>query len=149
MILKSIALENIRSYTFQKIEFPQGSILLSGDIGSGKSTILLAIEFALFGILGKQLSGNALLRNGSNVGSVTLEFNIDKTEVLIKRVLKRGKDSVGQAAGYIVIDGVKKEATPVELKAEILKILGYPSSLITKSKNHVFRYTVYTPQENS
>jgi len=50
MILKSIVLDNIRSYAYQEIRFPRGSILLSGDIGAGKSTILHAIEFALFGI---------------------------------------------------------------------------------------------------
>ena len=33
MILKSIKLNNIRSYLNQKIDFPTGSLLLSGDIG--------------------------------------------------------------------------------------------------------------------
>ena len=41
MLLKSIHLENIRSYLDEKINFPSGSILLSGDVGCGKSTILL------------------------------------------------------------------------------------------------------------
>ena len=55
MILKYIKLENIRSYLNQIIEFPTGSVLLSGDIGSGKSTVLLAIEFVLFGVKRKDL----------------------------------------------------------------------------------------------
>jgi exonuclease SbcC len=63
MILKSIRLENIRSYTNQTIEFPLGTTLFEGDIGSGKSTILMAIEFALFG-LGSE-KGAALLRVGA------------------------------------------------------------------------------------
>ena len=50
MIINKIKLENIRSYLNQEIELPEGSVLLSGDIGSGKSTILLATEFALFGL---------------------------------------------------------------------------------------------------
>ena len=50
MIIKSLKLKNIRSYTDQIIDFPDKSIMLSGDIGSGKSTLLLAIEFALFEI---------------------------------------------------------------------------------------------------
>jgi len=44
-------LRNIRSYTFQTIDFSDGSTLLIGDIGSGKTTILLAVEFALFGLI--------------------------------------------------------------------------------------------------
>jgi len=147
MLLRSIKLENIRSYTNQEVSFPEGSLLLSGDVGSGKSSILLGIEFALFGIRGKRLSGNSLLRNGKNEGSVELSFSIDDKDVVIKRKLKRGKDNVGQVAGYIIKDGVKKEATPVELKSDIVNLLGYPKELVSKSKNLVYRYTVYTPQE--
>ena len=50
MIIKSLKLENIRSYTSCLIDFKLGTTLFEGDIGSGKSTILMAIEFALFGL---------------------------------------------------------------------------------------------------
>ena len=46
MKINKITLDNIRSYEHQEIEFPEGSTLLSGDIGSGKTSILLGIEFA-------------------------------------------------------------------------------------------------------
>ena len=49
MILESIELKNIRSYEQEQIKFPKGITLFEGDMGSGKSTILMAIEFALFG----------------------------------------------------------------------------------------------------
>ena len=147
MLLKSVKLENIRSYLNQSISFPTGSVLLSGDVGSGKSSILLAIEFALFGVRRKHLSGSSLLRHGKNQGSVELSFDIDGKEVIIKRVLKRGKKDIQQEAGYIVINGIKKQGTAVELKTEILNLLGYPKELITKTKNLVYRYTIYTPQE--
>jgi len=147
MQLISLKLENIRSYLNQEIVFPTGSLLLSGDIGSGKSTILLAIEFALFGIRRKHLTGNALLRNGKNTGSVELKFTLNNKEIIIKRTLKRGKKETQQDSGYIIIDGVKKSATPQELKTIILDLLGYPKELISKTKNLVYRYTVYTPQE--
>ena len=45
-------------------------------------------------------------------------------------------------------NGRKKEDTPVELKAVILDLLGYPKELVTKSKDLIYRYTVYTPQED-
>ncbi len=147
MILKSLKLENIRSYNNQRIDFPAGSILLAGDIGAGKSSVLLAIEFALFGIRRKHLSGEALLRNGKSKGSVLLNFEIEGKDIIIKRELVRKKDSVEQDKGYVVVNGLKKEGTAVELKAEIINLLGYPRELLTKSKNLVYRYTVYTPQE--
>ena len=56
----------------EKVEFSDGSVMLSGDIGCGKSTILLAAEFALFGIMKGDVSGESLLRNGKNEGNVEL-----------------------------------------------------------------------------
>ncbi len=147
MIIKSVKLENIRSYTSQEIEFPAGSTLLAGDIGSGKSTILLAIEFALFGTKRNDLPASSLLRHGKKAGSVELKFDLDGKEIIVKRVLKRGKEDISQEAGYIVVDDAKKEGTAIELKTDILNLLGYPKQLITKSKDLVYRYTVYTPQE--
>ncbi|NQV09469.1 SMC family ATPase, partial [Candidatus Woesearchaeota archaeon] len=147
MIIKSVILKNIRSYLDEKINFPSGSVLLSGDIGSGKSTVLLGIEFVLFGFERKHLSGSTLLRNGEKEGSVEVNFEIDGKDVVIKRVLKRTKDSIKQEAGYIIIDKTKKELTPVELRAFVLNLLGYPKELLTKSKDIIYKYTVYTPQE--
>lgn len=148
MILKRVVLNNIRSYKSQEIRFPESKILLAGDIGCGKSTILLAIEFALFGTLRGELSGNALLRNGSKTGSVDLEFELNKKTYLIHRSLKRGKTSVEQDAGYILENELKTELTPLELKAFIIDLLKYPSEYITKTKNLIYRFTVYTPQED-
>jgi len=147
MIIKSLKLENIRSYLDAEINFPGGSTLLAGDIGSGKSTILLAVEFALFGAKGKDLPASSLLRHGKKSGSVEMKFELEGREIIIKRVLKRGKESISQEAGYTIIDGRKKEGTAVELKTDILNLLGYPKQLVSKSKDMVYRYTVYTPQE--
>jgi exonuclease SbcC len=147
MIISSVKLHNIRSYVDETVSFPAGSVMLSGDIGSGKSTILLALEFALFGILRGSLDGAALLRNGKSSGFAELKLDVEGKEVIIKRTLKRNKDTVTQDSGYIIVDGKKTEGTPVELKTRILDLLGYPKELVTKSKSLIYRYTVYTPQE--
>ncbi len=151
MLLRQLKLQNIRSYVEQTIDLPSGSTLLSGDIGSGKSTILLAIEFSLFGLSKPDLLGESLLRKGTTHGSVELTFDIaqnnESKEVVIKRNLKKDKDSIKQTSGYLIINGSKKELTPVELKAEIMSLLGYPEELVSKNKNYLFRYTIYTPQE--
>lgn len=147
MIIKTIKLKNIRSYVNQEIELPESSVLLSGDIGSGKSTVLLAIDFALFGLRKSDLSGASLLRNGTNNGSVELHFEIDGKDVVIKRTLKKSSGKIVQDSGYISINGIKREGTAVELKQSILNLLNYPKELLTKSKNLIYKYTVYTPQE--
>ena len=148
MILKKIKLENIRSYQQETVNFPSGSVVLAGDIGSGKSSLLLAIEFALFGSSRPDLPAESLLRKGSNLGSVELTLQLNGQEMIIKRVLKKDKNAIRQMPGYLIVNGLKKELTPVELKAEIIRLLGYPEEFASKNKNYIFRYTVYTPQED-
>jgi DNA repair protein SbcC/Rad50 len=147
MRFERLVLENIRSYTREEILFPDGHVLLMGDIGSGKTTILLALEFALFGVMKGFVTGSTLLRHGQTEGSVLLSLTVQKKKVEIKRALKRVKAGVIQDSGYISIDGDRYEGTATELKARMLDILGYPKEFLTKSKSMIFRYTVFTPQE--
>ena len=147
MFLKSIKLHNIRSYENQEINLPIGSLLLAGDIGSGKSSILLAIEFAIFGAKKGELPAYTLLRHGKREGSVELRMGIDGKDVIIKRTLKRSNEDIKQESGYIIINGVKKEGVTEELRAIMLELLGYPKDLVKKGKDLIYRYTVYTPQE--
>ena len=147
MLLKSINRRNIRSYEDAEISLPSGSVLLAGDIGSGKSTILLAIEFAIFGAKKGELPAYTLLRHGKKEGFVELKMKVDGKEVIIKRTLKRSNDDIKQEAGYIIINGIKKDATSEELRAISLDLLGYPKDLVKKGKDLIYRYTVYTPQE--
>jgi len=147
MLLKSVKLENIRSYSSARIEFPTGSTLLAGDIGSGKSTILLSIEFALFGIKPGELVGGALLRHGCKEGSVELTLSIKGKSVVVRRGLKRIKDRIGQSSGYLIVDGVKEELMPKEIRARVFLLLDYPATLVGKGQDLIYRFTVYTPQE--
>ena len=146
MRINSLSLKNIRSYESSVLEFNSGSTVLSGDIGSGKTTLLMALEFALFGVLRGKVSPTELLRHGSNEGEVVLKCEIRDRPVIIRRALKRNSSGVIQTPGLINIEGVEEELTPTDLKAKVLTLLGYPASLIAKSTN-LFRYTVYTPQE--
>jgi len=144
MKLRKIKLENIRSYNHQEIEFPEGSTLLSGDIGSGKTSILLAIEFALFGLQPGQ-RGNALLKNGKDSARVILELEIDGKEIIIERTLKKGK-SISQDYSALTLDNEKKEMSVTELKSRVLNLLDYPKEF-AKKQNLLYKFTVYTPQE--
>jgi exonuclease SbcC len=144
MKLKNITLDNIRSYEHQEITFSEGSTLLSGDIGSGKTSILLAIEFALFGLQPGQ-RGSALLRNGKKEGKVRLEFEIDNDSIIIERTLKKSK-TISQDYCSIIINNEKKELAVTELKGKILELLSYPMEF-AKKQNILYKFTVYTPQE--
>ena len=146
MILESIELENIRSYQKQKIEFPKGITLFEGDIGSGKSSILMGIEFALFGT-GSQ-KGDSLLSKNSKDGSITLCFSVDGTDYEIRRGLKRTPTSVNQNSKEcnLKIDGENYPLAASELKQEVLKILKFNEPAAGNAQSRIFRYAVFTPQ---
>ena len=145
MKLKKIALKNIRSYKDEEIIFPEGSILLAGEVGSGKSSLLLAVEYSLFGLQPGQ-RGSSLLRNSTNNGSVLLDLEVGGKNLLIERKLKRNHKTVTNESASITIDGEKIDASLTEIKTKILEYIGYPPEFIKKN-NLLYRYTVYTPQE--
>ena len=144
MIIKKVILNNIRSYKNEEIEFSKGSTLLSGDIGCGKTSILLAIEFALFGLQPGQ-KGNALLKNGEISGGVIMDFEVEGKEFSVERTLKRTK-TVSQDYAAITLEGIKTEMAVTELKNKVLEILDYPKEF-SKKQNILYKFTVYTPQE--
>ncbi len=144
MKLKKITLKNIRSYREQEIEFPEGATLLSGDIGAGKTSILLGIEFALFGLQPGQ-RGSSLLKNGEDAGGVILDLEIEGKSVTIHRTLKRGK-TVSQDYCSITTEGTQEELSVSELKSRVLSLLNYPGEF-AKKQNLLYKFTVYTPQE--
>lgn len=144
MIIHKISINNIRSYEKQEIKLGEGSTLLWGDIGSGKTSALLAIQFALFGLQPGQ-KGSELLRNGAIQGGVSIEFEIEGKNILVERTLKRGK-SVSQDHAAITIDGLKQELSVTELKSKVLELLNYPKEF-SRKQNLLYKFTVYAPQE--
>ena len=161
MIIESVKIKNIRSIIDLEIKFPPSIILFFGDIGSGKSSVLKAIEFCLFGTLtAADLSGDSLLRRGENKGFVELTFSINGKRYTIKRGLKRtrrkeaGKKRVivsqetGSFIEHLGNESVETSYAPTDLRKKILEILNYSITRYEKAqKIPLFRYTVYTPQE--
>lgn len=147
MRINYVRLHNIRSYKECKIEFKEGSTLLYGDIGSGKTTILLAIEFAIFGFVKSEISGNLLLRHGENLAFVELCFNIDKKEVKIYREIKRSQNGIMPTKCLLTIDGLQESLMPTEIRERIFDLLKYPKAFVSKNPTLIYRYTIYTPQE--
>jgi len=157
MIIKSIRIRDIRSIKKLDLKFPSSITLFFGDIGSGKSSVLKAIEFALFGILNAaDLSGTSLLRRGETNGSVELTFSVDGNEYIVKRNLKKRVENkngekkiyVFQEDGSFIENGSEYQYSPNDLRRKVLEVINYS---ITRYENArkipLFRYTVYTPQE--
>jgi len=147
MILNSLIIDNIRSYDHEEVIFPRGISLFEGDIGSGKSTILMAIEFALFG-LGSQ-KGESLLAKKAETGYAVLEFTAEDKKYEIRRTLKRKSSGVNQdpKESWIKIQDEKEILSPSELKQRVLQILKFNEPADPKAESKIFRYAIFTPQE--
>jgi len=145
MIIKRLRLEGIRSYKKADLEFPLGKTLFSGDIGAGKSTILMAIEFALFGLGNSRAS--SLLRLGEPRGSVELEFEAKGNDYSVRRVLARKGSSVQQVEGRLRGPQGEDDYPATELKERILGILNFREPVDPKARSLIFQYAIYTPQE--
>jgi len=148
MLIEKISLKNIRSYNGEKateVEIPPGTVLFEGDVGSGKSTILYAIEFALFGL--GDMPGNYILSEGADEGFVTLWFSAEGKRYEVHRGLKRRKNGVSQEDCYIVEEGKLERLSPSDLKARIIEILRFNEPLNPRAGSLIFRYAVFTPQE--
>jgi exonuclease SbcC len=136
---------NVRSHGHSLIKFPAGKTLLEGDVGSGKSSVLMAIEFALFG-LGSD-SGNSVLKLGQDNGEVRLVFDVDGSEYEVTRRLQRKSGRVQQAGGGLKTPMETLDLSPSELKEKVLEILEFNEAPDPKAQSWIYRYAVYTPQE--
>ncbi len=147
MLLKSIDLHNIRSYDKLHLEFPSGYVLLEGDVGSGKSTILMAIEFALFGL--GTVRADSLLSKGEGRGEVVLAFEVDGVEYEVGRTLtaRDGKVTQDPKGSYFLAGETREPLTASDLKARVLQVLKFREPVNPRSQSRVYRYAVYTPQE--
>jgi exonuclease SbcC len=94
MLIRSLELENIKSYGPRSIEIPfrPGINLICGRNGSGKSTILESIGFALFGSLDYKQS--QLCREGEKSGKIVLSFESRLDERTYEVIRGVGKSSL-------------------------------------------------------
>jgi exonuclease SbcC len=142
MQIKTIQLENIRSHVKTLINFSEGFNCLVGGVGAGKSTILYAIDFALFGDPLAR-SYEYLLREGSEVGRITLDFIEKGKEYTIVRGLKRRGGGISQDAenlkffeGDRLIAEMKSDAVAEQVKS------------VTGLDRNIFREIVWVQQEH-
>ncbi|MFQ5762085.1 MAG: AAA family ATPase [Candidatus Bathyarchaeia archaeon] len=106
MIIRSLKLQDVRSHHKSEVQFTEGFNCVTGGVGVGKTTILYAIHFALFG---EPLfrSYDYLLREGTATGKVLLRFEHNGHEYTITRQLHREKDRIVQDMDelYLYQDG--------------------------------------------
>lgn len=123
MRVTNIELENIRSHVRSKIPFGSGFNCLVGGVGSGKSSVLYALDFVLFGDpIGR--SFEYLLREGEDSCKVALQFTHSRKTYKLTRALERRGKSISQNADQLelyeddkLVASLKGGAVAEQLKA--------------------------------
>jgi ATPase involved in DNA repair len=148
MIIGSIEIKNIRNHSNTKLDFKEGITLLHGDVGAGKSSILYAIEFALFGIGSRFKKYKvSLLRAGEKVGWVKLNARIDGNEYVFFRKIESKSGGVSQGECYIIEERVKTSYKAEEMRKRVLDILKFREPKKSTSSSYIYEYAIFTPQE--
>ncbi len=144
MMLKRMKLENIRSYVEESIDFDSGILLFQGDIGSGKSSILLGLEFVLFGAINQGFY-DKITRHNAERAAVELEFNVDGKDYTAYRSIKRTSNGMKPHRSHLVYDGTTTELSPEEMRERILELLKLREK--SRGKVETFHMSIFTPQE--
>ena len=123
MKIEIVQLENIRSHIKSTVPFTHGFNCLVGGLGCGKSSVLYAVDFALFGdSIGR--SFEYLLREGADWGRVTVQFRHNGSTYKLIRGLKRKGKSISQDFEQLklyedekLVASMKTEAIAEQFKA--------------------------------
>lgn len=168
MRILGVYLENIRSYKKGLVVFPPtGITVIHGETGSGKTSLLMSIVFALFGPRRssgglfqayKMPASSDLLRAGSTRGRVRLLIQVGDRIYLIERSLRKENSSYihehGVLEEYVIEHGSLKpvarrtQLSQSELNEAIINILGVREKRRDPrfTTPMVFPTAIYVPQ---
>ncbi len=141
MILDRIILKNFKRFRQQEIRFKDGITGILGNNGTGKSSIVEAIIFALYGVQSTGIAADYIVSSFASPREkceVRLDFRISGDEYTVLRTFKKGKTVQHDATFH---QGGKLRATGVsQVEAEVRRTLGMgPVD---------FRNTVYAAQKD-
>jgi exonuclease SbcC len=149
MQLRSLKVRNIRSYENAELTFGAGTTLVSGDVGSGKTSLLYAIEMALFGFA--EVDPVYLIRHRARQAEVTLGLADDAHTYELRRRFSRksrgGREVFEPDECVYGKDGAITKYSATELRQRAIELLGFPDNPNARAHSDLWRWAVYVPQE--
>ncbi|EQD48121.1 intracellular protein transport protein, partial [mine drainage metagenome] len=130
MEIRRLRVQNIRSYESAELTFSSGTTFLSGDVGAGKTSLLQAIEMALFGFA--EVEPEHLVRHQATRAEVALSFEGEghRYEIVrrFKRVVRRGRTTFELERSSFSADGATAQYSQTELRQRVIELLGFPDN---------------------
>jgi len=139
MLLKALTLRNYRKYKDASVEFPDGVIGIIGLNGVGKTTLIEAIGWALFGHHAARTTKELIKRNGASPHepcSAALEFELEGDGYNVVREMV-GKNLVPKASLMIrgkLITNNADEVTAVITEKIGMDYLSFFTSVFARQK---------------
>ncbi|HEV2519181.1 MAG TPA: SMC family ATPase [Thermoplasmata archaeon] len=151
MEIRSIRVRNIRSFEEATLRLRGGTTLLWGDVGAGKTSLLHAIEMALFGF--SEVDPAHLIRHRASTAEVALTLSDGEHEYTFTRRfhrrLRKGKDlyETDEKGTGLSKDGTMTRYPATELRQRAIDLLGFPDNPNPRAHSDLWRWAVYVPQE--
>jgi exonuclease SbcC len=150
MQLRRLALRNLRSYTDAELEFGPGTTLVAGDVGSGKTSLLYAVEMALFGFAEVDDAAH-LVRHQAPDAEVSLSLSDGEHSYELRRKFvrrhRKGRELFEAVENSFRLDGSRTQYSATELRQRAIELLGFPDNPNPRSHSDLWRWAVYIPQE--
>lgn len=124
MYLRSIQLENYRKFELAQTEFADGIVGVIGNNGVGKSTLVEAIAWALYGNEASRTTKEEIRRlsaRPADICRVTLEFELAGNSFRVVRQIK-GENLTGDAS--VIVEGNPVARGIKGVKEYVEKMLG-------------------------
>ncbi|MCJ7507509.1 MAG: SMC family ATPase, partial [candidate division Zixibacteria bacterium] len=114
MYLTSVQLENFRRFAFAQVDFPDGVVGIIGNNGAGKSTIIEAVAWALYGNDASRTDKEQIKRLGArpqDICRVILDFQMNGDNFRVVREM-RGRSDMPDASIIVNKEVVVRGSTP-------------------------------------
>lgn len=135
-MIKSVRLRCWRSHADTSLVFREGTNLLLGIMGAGKSSVMEAISFSLFGtfpaIERRKLKLENVVRHSEPLAAVSLEFEWDGAPYRIERTIERTKKGTSTSA-EIYRGSSLVEHGPVAVTSYVSMLTGMDYDLFTRA----------------
>lgn len=131
-MIKDIHMKDFIAHRDTQIEFGKGITIFVGHNGSGKSSVIDAVTFALFGEHTRGKSKKNLVRRGASQATVQMRFTLNSREYEVTRGMDGPSQSFsklslisdgGQAVNKLLVGGERKQFGE-STKREVERVLG-------------------------